>query len=170
MKTVREVIGAIADLLKITPFLLGVIVAILIIALSILSIILRLASVVVSLPFPLFVLLLVLAAYPVAKLIESQIQGNRKDQPQMYNQILWKRSRNPLSRTPIPLCPYCQRRLYIYRVPQQAVLITNVSRGLPSMNDQFTYICPEHNQVLVTEIKPDVIAELAQGMMQKPPR
>ena len=107
-------------------------------------------NVVINLPVFVFVLILSLAIYPVAKFVEWMFF--RKQKPLIeFTGLLWKPSRFSF-RNPTPLCPKCKSRLLILTEYDSVHLVRSV-QDIENLNrklERHIYECPNHEKVLVS--------------------
>jgi hypothetical protein len=106
-KQVRDGIGLLADLLGISQLTFTAIGVAVTVGLSLIAMAVDISTKTVSLPFPIFIVLVTLAAYPIAKLGEWWMRRRLK-QPFRYEGLNWnwKKSQNPFKSDLIPFCPH----------------------------------------------------------------
>lgn len=156
MKYLREALALIADILAVSPIVIGLFYLIGIVAVSILAIIGNFVSIQLIVPLPLAIFVGSLALYPLAKLVENYKKKASKQKDRfIYQNISWKRSRNLFGSRLVPQCPHCGKPLIKETHSPTPVLWNALHQPFPRMSNTYVYVCTIHGNLLTTE-KPDI--------------
>jgi len=142
MKRIKDFLELIVALAKAWPYLLLALSYLL----AVIAFAVRFSSQLVAFSVPrlLFITVIALALYPIAKFIEALLKS-KEQKPFLYKGLLWKLRRFSFQ-YPTPLCPHedCGREVFLKSIP--TVSVTPISGPFLQANSNYNHIyeCPIH--------------------------